>query len=122
MTGVNLLSTEVAAKRLELLRQLIPGAVRIAVLINPADAKAEYTLRDVETAASTIGMQIHVARARTIGEIDAAFAAFAGERLDALFISADPFFTSRRIQWPTWPRVMRFPRPLPHARLPTSAG
>ena len=55
MTGVNLLSTEVAAKRLELLRELVPGAVRIAVLINPADANAEYTLRDVETAASTIG-------------------------------------------------------------------
>jgi putative tryptophan/tyrosine transport system substrate-binding protein len=98
MTGVNLLSTEVAAKRLELLRQMIPRAARIAVLINPADAKAESTLRDVDTAASTIGMQIQVARARTIGEIDAAFAAFAGERPDALFLGADPFFTSRRIQ------------------------
>ena len=98
MTGVNLLSTEVAAKRLELLRQMIPRAARIAVLINPADAKAESTLRDVDTAASTIGMQIQVARARTTGEIDAAFAAFAGERPDALFLGADPFFTSRRIQ------------------------
>jgi putative tryptophan/tyrosine transport system substrate-binding protein len=98
MTGVNLLSTEVAAKRLELLRQMIPRAARIAVLINPADAKAESTLRDVDTAASTIGMQIQVARARTAGEIDAASAAFAGERPDALFLGADPFFTSRRIQ------------------------
>ena len=74
---------------------MIPRAARIAVLINPADAKAESTLRDVDTAASTIGMQIQVARARTAGEIDAAFA---GERPDALFLGADPFFTSRRIQ------------------------
>ena len=99
MTGVNLLSAEVVAKRLELLRQLIPGAARIAVLINPTDANtSEATLRDVDTAARTMGLQIQVVRARTIGEIDAAFAAFAGERPDALFLSADPFFTSRRIQ------------------------
>ena len=99
MTGVNLLSAEVVAKRLELLRQLIPGAARIAVLINPADAKSsESTLRDVDAAARRIGLQTQVASARTIGEIDAAFAAFAGKRPDALFLGADPFFTSRRIQ------------------------
>ena len=99
MTGVNLLSAEVVAKRLELLRELIPAAARIAVLINPADAKtSNSTLRDVDKAARTIGLQIQVARARTIGEIDAAFAAFARERPDALFVSTDPFFTSRRVQ------------------------
>jgi putative ABC transport system substrate-binding protein len=99
MTGVNLLSAEVVAKRLELLRELIPGAARVAVLINPADANtSDSTLRDVEQAARTIGLQIQVARARTIGEIDAAFAAFARERPDALFVSTDPFFTSRRVQ------------------------
>jgi putative ABC transport system substrate-binding protein len=99
MTGVNLLSAEVVAKRLELLRELIPSAARIAVLINPADAKtSDSTLRDVDRAARTIGLQIQVARARTVGEIDAAFAAFARERPDALFVSTDPFFTSRRVQ------------------------
>ena len=99
MTGVNLLSAEVVAKRLELLRELIPGAARVAVLINPADAKtSNSTLRDVDQAARTIGLQIQVARARTSGEIDAAFAAFARERPDALFVSTDPFFTSRRVQ------------------------
>ncbi len=99
MTGVNLLAAEVVAKRLELLRALIPGAARVAVLINPADAKtSESTLRDVDTAARAIGLQIQVARARTIGEVDAAFAAFGRERPDALFLGADPFFTSRRIQ------------------------
>jgi putative ABC transport system substrate-binding protein len=99
MTGVNLLSAEVVAKRLELLRELIPGAARVAVLINPADAKTSVsTLRDVEQAARTIGLQIQVVRARTVGEIDAAFAAFARERPDALFVSTDPFFTSRRVQ------------------------
>jgi putative ABC transport system substrate-binding protein len=99
MTGVNLLSAEVVAKRLELLRELIPGAARVAVLINPADAKTSVsTLRDVDQAARTIGLQIQVARARTSGEIDAAFAAFARERPDALFVSTDPFFTSRRVQ------------------------
>jgi len=99
MTGVNLLAAEVVAKRLELLRALIPGAARVAVLINPADAKtSESTLRDVDTAARAIGLQIQVARARTIGEVDAAFAAFARERPDALILGADAFFTSRRIQ------------------------
>jgi putative tryptophan/tyrosine transport system substrate-binding protein len=99
LTGVNLLTTEVVAKRLEFLRELIPGVARVAVLINPADARtSESTLRDVEPAARSVGLQIEVVRARTVGEIDAAFAAFARARPDALFVSADPFFTSRRVQ------------------------
>jgi putative tryptophan/tyrosine transport system substrate-binding protein len=103
MTGVNLLSAEVVAKRMELLRQLVPAARRIAMLINPADPKtSEATLRDVDQTARTIGLQVQVARARTIGEIDAAFTAFAREPPDALFIATDPFFTSRRIQLANW--------------------
>jgi putative ABC transport system substrate-binding protein len=103
LTGVNLLSGEVVAKRLGVLRELVPPARRLAVLINPADANtSESTLRDVDEAARTIGMQIQVARARTIGEIDAAFAAFARESPDALFVATDPFFTSRRIQLANW--------------------
>jgi putative ABC transport system substrate-binding protein len=103
MTGVNLLSAEVVAKRLELLRELVPAARRLAVLINPADAKtSDSTLREVDEAARTIGLQIQVARARTIGEIDATFTAFARESPDALFVGTDPFFTSRRIQLANW--------------------
>jgi putative tryptophan/tyrosine transport system substrate-binding protein len=103
LTGVNLLSAEVVEKRLELLRELVPAARRIAVLINPADAKtSEATLRDVQEAARKIGLQVQVARASTIGEIDAAFAAFAREPPDALFVGTDPFFTSRRIQLSNW--------------------
>jgi putative ABC transport system substrate-binding protein len=99
VTGVNLLSAEVASKRLEFLRELIPGAARIALLINPADSKtSESILREVDTAARAIGLSIEVHRARIIAEIDAAFAAFAGQRPDALFLGTDPFFTGRRVQ------------------------
>jgi putative tryptophan/tyrosine transport system substrate-binding protein len=99
VTGVNLLSAEVASKRLEFLRELIPGAARVALLINPADANtSESILREVETAARAIGLSIEVYRARTSGEIDAAFAAFARERPDAVFLGTDPFFTGRRVQ------------------------
>jgi putative tryptophan/tyrosine transport system substrate-binding protein len=99
ITGVNLLSAEVVSKRLALLRELVPGVTRVAVLVNPADAKtSESTLRDVDTTARSMGLQIDIARARTTGEIDAAFAAFARERPDAVFVGGDPFFTGRRIQ------------------------
>jgi putative ABC transport system substrate-binding protein len=78
----------------------VPKAVRIAVLVNPANASsAEPTLRGVQEAASTIGLQIQILNATTIGEIDAAFAILARERLDALFVAGDAFFTSRRVQF-----------------------
>ncbi|MEA2914963.1 MAG: hypothetical protein QOJ15_7044, partial [Bradyrhizobium sp.] len=97
-TGVNFLSVELAAKRLELLHELMPAAIRIAVLINPAEATiAAANLRDVESAARRMGLQIQVARASTSNEIDAAFEAFARDRAEALFISSGPFFTSRRV-------------------------
>ena len=78
------------AKRLRLLHDLVPKAVRVAVLVNPANAtSAETTLRDVQEAARTIGLQIQVLNASTIREIDAAFATLARERPDALFVAAD---------------------------------
>ena len=84
------------AKRLRLLHDLVPKAVRIAVLVNPANASvAETTLRDVQEAAPTIGLQIQILNATTIGEIDAAFATLARERPDALFVAPDAFFVSR---------------------------
>jgi putative tryptophan/tyrosine transport system substrate-binding protein len=99
LTGVNFFSAELAAKRLELLRELVPAAGRVAVLLNPAEAAiAAANLRDVETAASAMALEIQVFNARTSGEIDAAFAAIARERPDAVFISSGPLFTSRRVQ------------------------
>jgi putative tryptophan/tyrosine transport system substrate-binding protein len=86
------------AKRLELLREMVPAATRVAVLVNPAGPDAETTLKDVEPAARAIGLQIQVLNASTSREIDAAFATFVRERPDALFINLDPFFTSRRVQ------------------------
>ncbi len=99
-TGINFFSQEVAAKRLRLLHDLVPKAVRIAVLVNPAVASVvESTLRDVREAAPTIGLQIQILNATTIGEIDAAFATLARERSDALFVAPDAFFTSHRVQF-----------------------
>jgi putative tryptophan/tyrosine transport system substrate-binding protein len=89
----------VVAKRLRLLHDLVPKAVRVAVLVNPANAStAETTLRDVQQAAPTLGLQIQILSATTIGEIDAAFATLARKRPDALFVAPDGFFASRRVQ------------------------
>jgi len=98
-TGVNFFVHEVVAKRLRLLHDLVPKAVRIAVLLNPENAAvAETTLRDVQEAAPSIGLQIQVLNASTIGEIDAAFATLAREHPDALFVAGDAFFVSQRAQ------------------------
>jgi putative ABC transport system substrate-binding protein len=98
-TGVNFFSAELAAKRLELLRELVPTAQRVAVLLNPAEPTiAAANLRDAEAAASAVAVQIRVFNANTIAEIDTAFAALASERPDALFISSGPFFLNRRVQ------------------------
>jgi putative ABC transport system substrate-binding protein len=101
-TGINFFANEVAAKRLRLLRDLVPKVVRVAVVVNPANASvAATTIRDVQKAAPTIGLQIQIHNAATIGEIEAAFATFAGERPDALFVAADAFLVSRRVQFTT---------------------
>jgi putative tryptophan/tyrosine transport system substrate-binding protein len=99
LTGINFFSGELTAKRLELLRALVPGAARVAVLVNPAyAADAETTLRDVEAAARAMGLQIQVLNASTSREIDTAFTTFVRERPDAVFVSLDPFLNSRRAQ------------------------
>ncbi len=107
-TGINFFVTEVTAKRLRLLHDLVPKAVRIAVLVNPAN-DAETTLQEVQEAAHTIGLQIRVLNARTIGEIDAAFATLAQERPDALFVAGDAFFLDRRVQFATLTARDRIP-------------
>jgi putative tryptophan/tyrosine transport system substrate-binding protein len=89
----------VVAKRLGLLRELLPGAARIAVLVNPTNTtNTEVTVRDVQSAAHAIGLQIQIFHASTNNEIDVAFATLVSERPDALFVAPDPFFTARRLQ------------------------
>jgi putative ABC transport system substrate-binding protein len=101
-TGVNIFTTELVAKRLELLHDLMPKSVRVAVLVNPANAtSAETTLREAQRAARAIGLQIIVLNASTIVEIDAAFDTLARERADALLVAAESFFASRRVQLAT---------------------
>ena len=86
------------AKQLELLRELVPGLARVAVLVNPTSPDAETTLRDVEPAARAMGLQIRVLNASTSREINEAFATFVGGQPGALFVAADPFFQTRRVQ------------------------
>jgi putative tryptophan/tyrosine transport system substrate-binding protein len=108
-TGINIFTNEVVAKRLGLLHELLPKAVRIAVLLNPVNATAESTLRAVQEAARIIGLQIQVLKASTDREIDAAFATLARERPDALFVGPDAFFASRRVQFATLAAHNRIP-------------
>jgi putative tryptophan/tyrosine transport system substrate-binding protein len=98
LTGINIFTAELVAKRLELLCELLPSATRIAVLISPSGPSAETTVRDIEPAARALGLQVRIIEASTPREIDGAFAALANERLGGLFLGADPFFTSRRVQ------------------------
>jgi putative ABC transport system substrate-binding protein len=101
-TGINFYLAELVAKRLGLLRELLPGAARIAVLVNPANAtNTETTLREVETTARAIGLELEILRASTRDDIDQAFATLARRRADALFVGPDSFFNSRRVQLTT---------------------
>ena len=101
MTGVNFFSAELAAKRLEVLRELVPSATRVALLLNPAEATiAASKLRDVEAAARATALQIQVLNASTSGEIDFAFATLGRERPHALLISAAPFLPVGAFSWP----------------------
>jgi putative ABC transport system substrate-binding protein len=97
VTGINFLAAEVTAKRLELLRTLVPGAVQIAVLVNPEAPVTETTLRELEDAAATSGLRIRVLKARSSGEINEAFATFVHARPDALFVSGGFLFSSRQV-------------------------
>jgi ABC-type uncharacterized transport system substrate-binding protein len=114
LTGVNFFVSEVSAKRLELLRELAPGATRIAVLVDAAlSTSAESTLRDVEMAARSMGLQTQVLNASTSREIDAAFAGFAHDRPDALLVATSAFFTDRRVQLALQAMLHRIPATYP---------
>ena len=109
-TGTNVLVEEVVAKRLRLLHDIVPKTARVAVLVNPANTSSAYaTLRGVQEAAPSIGLQIQILNATTIGEIDAAFATLTRGRPDALFVAPDTFFTSRRVQLVTLTARERIP-------------
>jgi putative ABC transport system substrate-binding protein len=109
-TGSNFFSSEVEAKRLGLLHELMPKAVRIAVLVNPASVPtAEATLRDVPDAARALGLRIQVFKASTSREIEAAFDALVRDHTDALFVGSEAFFVSRRVQFATLAAHNRIP-------------
>jgi putative tryptophan/tyrosine transport system substrate-binding protein len=99
-TGGNFFNAEVVGKRLALLRELVPKAVHVALLLNPTNTTTtETTLREVRETARAIGLQIQVLNTSTSREIDAAFASLARERPDALFVAPDGFFSSRAVQF-----------------------
>jgi ABC-type uncharacterized transport system substrate-binding protein len=99
LTGTNFFIFELGAKRLELLREMVPRATRVAVLVNPHNAAiTDSNLKGVEPAARAMGLQLQTLEANTSREIDAAFATFSRERPDALFVSSGPFFSARRVQ------------------------
>jgi ABC-type uncharacterized transport system substrate-binding protein len=113
-TGVNFLFSELVAKRLGLLHDLVPKAARIAVLVNPANVSiTETMLRDMPEAARALGLQVQFLNVSTSPEIEAAFATIARDRADALFVAPDAFFTGRRAQFATLAA---------RDRLPTSCG
>jgi putative tryptophan/tyrosine transport system substrate-binding protein len=113
-TGINFLQTEVLAKRLGLLHELVPKAVRVAALINPTNPpSAESTLRDVPEAARTIGLQIQILNASTNREIEAAFATIVRNHAEALLVAPDGFFNARRVQFATL--AMRYGIPAAYA-------
>jgi ABC-type uncharacterized transport system substrate-binding protein len=103
VTGIVGLTAELGAKRLGLLHELLPGAARFAVLVNPKNRVSTETLiKDVQSAAATIGRQIEIFTASTNRDIDTAFASLVEKRADALMVGADPMFLDRRIQLATW--------------------
>ena len=111
LTGINFFNTELVAKQLELLHELVPRAVRIATFVNPANAPSVESMeRDAPPAARAIGLQLQILRVSTSREIDAAFATFARESPDAIFVGNDGFLNSRRVQ---------FVQQAAHHRLPT---
>jgi putative ABC transport system substrate-binding protein len=123
LTGINFFANELAVKRLALLHELVPKAVRIAVLVNPANVPAaESALRDMPETARALGLQIQVLNASTSREIETAFAALARDRADALFVYGDVFFTSRRVQFATLAASYRIPASYPSREAVEAGG
>jgi putative ABC transport system substrate-binding protein len=95
-TGINYLAAQIVAKRLSLLRELLPRAVRVAALINPANlTNTELTLRELRTAGRVLGLDVSVYNASTADEIDSAFSAMVKQRPDGLFVAPDSYYSTR---------------------------
>jgi putative tryptophan/tyrosine transport system substrate-binding protein len=109
LTGINFFTSELTAKRLALLHELVPKAVRIAMLVNPANPATESAIREIPEAARAMGLQIQVLNASTRSEIEAAFASLVRDRAEALYVAGDVFFTSRRVQFATLAASYRIP-------------
>jgi putative ABC transport system substrate-binding protein len=123
LTGINFFAAELTAKRLALLHELVPKAVRIAVLVNPANIPAtESQLRDLPVAARAMGLQIQVLNASTRSEIEAAFATLVRDRADALYVGGDVFLTSRRVQLATLAATNRIPASYPSREAVEAGG
>jgi putative ABC transport system substrate-binding protein len=123
LTGINFFTAEYTGKRLALLHELVPKAVRIAVLLNPANVPAtESQLRDIPEAARVMGLQIQVLNASTSREIEAAFATLGRDRADALYVGGDVFFTSRRVQLATLAATNRIPASYPSRQTVEAGG
>jgi putative ABC transport system substrate-binding protein len=123
LTGINFFASELDAKRLQLLHQLVPKAVRIAVLVNPANITAtESALRDIPDAARAMGLQIQVLKASTRSEVEAAFATLVRDRAEALHVAGDVFFTSRRVQLATLAAINRIPASYPSRQAVEAGG
>ena len=121
-TGINFFNQEVDGKRLALLHELVPNAMRVAVLLNPANLTAEATLRGVQEAARAIDLQIHVFNASTSREIDGAFDNLVREHSDALLVAGDGFFSSRRAQFVTLAARDRIPATYPNREFVAAGG
>jgi putative ABC transport system substrate-binding protein len=122
LTGINFLSTELVAKRLELLRELVPGAVNVAVLVDPTVPPTATTLREVEVAARVMGLRTQILNASSSGEINAAFATLAHERPDALFVSSGFLFNRRRVQLVHLATLHKIPATYTQRQLPEIGG
>jgi ABC-type uncharacterized transport system substrate-binding protein len=123
LTGISFLAAELAAKRMELLRQLVPRITRVAVLVDPTNPVAtETTLRDVEEVARAMGLQVDAHHAADIGQIEQTFTSFAHERPDALFVGSSPFFTDRRVQFALLAVVRKLPAIYPWRDFPEVGG
>ena len=110
VTGISSMTAQVGAKRLAFLHELLPGAVRLAILVNPnSPPVTQATVKDVETAAAAVGRQIEILAAGSPRDIDAAFASLEQKRVEGLLVNPDPFFDNRRVQLVTLAAHQRLP-------------
>jgi putative ABC transport system substrate-binding protein len=123
LTGVNFFNAELVAKRLDLLRQLLPKAKRLAALVNPADpSNTEITMRELESVTRAVGLELQVLTANTSREIDAAFETIGRDRPDALFVGQSAYLNGRRVQLAQLAAAYRIPATYPSREFPEIGG